>query len=141
MALFILEASSQHSADHMCSFYSGMCLYTSTHHNCTKVLTAVTLISPFFLLLSFGVWSWGLGKPGHPSLYLWREKKKEEKKIKKERKPELNNWESSSLFTLLLIRGCIHWPWCCKAVENLCDTYLILGFLPLFYLLFFSPSI
>lgn len=53
MALFILEARSQHSTDHMCALYTDTCLYTPTYHNCTKVLTAVALISPFFLLLSF----------------------------------------------------------------------------------------
>lgn len=71
MALFILEAHSQHSTDHMCALYTAMCLYTPTYHNCTKVLTAVALISPFFLLLSFRVWSLGLGELVHPSLYHW----------------------------------------------------------------------
>lgn len=28
---------------------------------------------------------------------------------------EWNNWESSSLFTFLLIRVCVHQPWCGKA--------------------------
>lgn len=76
MALFILEARSQHSTDHMCALYVGMCLCTPTYHDCTKVLTAVALISPFFLLLSFGVWSLGLWEPAHPSLYHWVKKKK-----------------------------------------------------------------
>lgn len=72
MALFNPEACSQHSTDHMYALYLGMCLYTPTYHNCTKVLTAVALISPFFLLLSFGTWSLGLGKPVHPPLYHWK---------------------------------------------------------------------
>lgn len=96
MALFILEAHSQHSTDHMCALYTGMRLYTPTHHNCTKVLTAVALISPFFLLLSLRASSLGLGEQVHPPLYHGG------------RGTRLNNWESSSLFTLLLIRVCVY---------------------------------
>lgn len=74
MALFIPEARSQHSTDHIRALYSGMCLYTPTYHNCTKALNAVALINPVVLLLCSRAWSLGLGEPVHPPLYHWGEK-------------------------------------------------------------------
>lgn len=71
MVLFNPEACAQHSTGHMCALYSGVRLYTPTYHNCTKVLAAVVLISPFFLWLSFRAWSLGYGEPVQTLLYHW----------------------------------------------------------------------